>query len=256
MKRFIIGSGWKMNNTVKECLALINELENYLGGFNALPLFVLPPFTALESVGRRLIGRYIKFGAQNMHWEVSGAYTGEISAPMLVELGCTYVELNHQERRAHFNENNKTTNNKLHTGLKFGLQPILCLGEEEKVGAEKARDFLDRQLREMLAGVGGKDVGRILFAYEPRWAIGQTEAASPAYIENLHGVIREILADIYGAQVAEQAWIIYGGSVDRHNAVEIAVRPNVDGLFIGRAGLKPDCFADIILSVARALGRL
>ena len=126
MKRFIIGSGWKMNNTVAASVSLLDELENELGGFAAFPLYVLPPFTALDAVGKRLgKGKQIRFGAQNMHWEASGAYTGEISAPMLKELGCEYVELNHQERRAYFNETNETTNKKVLTALKFDLKPIL-----------------------------------------------------------------------------------------------------------------------------------
>ncbi len=173
MKHFIIGSGWKMNNTVKESLALLDGLERRLAGFNAFPLYVLPPFTALAAVGERLRGRYIRFGAQNMHWEESGAYTGEISASMLTGLGCTYVELNHHERRKYFGETDETTSKKLRTALRHDLIPILCIGEEERPDESAAEGLLSAQLAALLAGVDANGARKILYAYEPRWAIGQ-----------------------------------------------------------------------------------
>ena len=257
MKRFIIGSGWKMNNNMAESIALLQALKKALGRFDDFPLFVLPPFTSLHAVGM-LLGqeKQIKFGAQNMHWQEAGAFTGEISAPMLVELGCTYVELNHQERRTYFNETNQTTNLKVLAALNHGLKPILCLGEEEKLPETLAREFLQAQMREMLDGVREDDVSEILFAYEPRWAIGTTEAAPSSHIKMVHGTIRAVLQEIYGTAVASATYIIYGGSVDQNNAVKIAIQDGVDGLFIGRAGLKAKTFSAIIQEVAQALNKI
>lgn len=254
MKRFMIGSGWKMNNTIAASLVLLKELRREFAGFEAFPLFVLPSFTALSAVAVWLGQEtWIRFGAQNMHWQESGAYTGEISAPMLKEVGCTYVELNHQERRAYFNETNQTTNLKIHTALKYDLQPILCLGEEEVLSTTATSIFLREQMREMLDGLGKEDIPKIIFAYEPRWAIGKAEAAPASHVKKVHGIIRDVLAGSYGAAVARETNIIYGGSVDGSNAVDIAVQDGVDGLFIGRAGLRADVFSSIIKDVERAL---
>ncbi|MDR3589530.1 MAG: triose-phosphate isomerase [Negativicutes bacterium] len=255
MKHFIIGSGWKMNNTIKESLALIDELEDLLGGFDELPLYVLPSFTALAAVGERLRGRHIKFGAQNMHWAETGAYTGEVSAAMLTEVGCSYVELNHHERRTLFGETNETTNKKIHTALRHGLMPILCVGEEERLEEAEAFRVLTLQLEELLAGVEAKDAAGILYAYEPRWAIGKTAAAPPDYINWIHGLFRKILGNMYSPEIAEASYILYGGSVNKDNAMDIARKDQVNGLFIGRAGLDAASFAEIILNTVIYLRR-
>lgn len=255
MKQFIIGSGWKMNNTVAQSLNLLESLRKNLDGFDAFPIYVLPPFTALYAVGR-LLGQdgLIRFGAQNMHWEEAGAFTGEIAAPMLKEVGCTYVEINHQERRAYFAETNDTANRKIRTALKHGLKPILCLGEEELLDDEGVRGFLRTQVAELLSGVGPAEVADIIFAYEPRWAIGKADAAPASHVQKVHGIIRGVLEERCGAGIAARTFIIYGGSVDNNNAVEIAVQPDVNGLFIGRAGLDAVGFAAIIKKVGQAVG--
>jgi triosephosphate isomerase len=175
---------------------------------------------------------------------------------MLKELGCSYVELNHQERRAYFNETNGTTNKKVRTALKFELSPILCLGEEEILPDAGVRSFLQIQINEMLSGVDPEKIPNIIFAYEPRWAIGKSDAAPVAHIRKVHGIIRSILSEKYGEVLARKTYIIYGGSVDLENAVEIAVQDGVDGLFIGRCGLKAKTFASIILNVAGAIEKL
>lgn len=254
MKKFIIGSGWKMNNTIKDSLALLNDLQIKLFNFNDFPLYVLPPFTALAAVGEQLKDSHIQFGAQNMHWATEGAYTGEIAAPMLKELGCVYVELNHHERRTLFGETNETTNKKLHTALKHGLAPILCIGEEEELSRTKAAErLLAAQLTELLQGIEAKDANKILYAYEPRWAIGKSAAASPDYINWVHGLFRKVLANLYSLELAKSSYILYGGSVNLENAVAIAKEEEVNGLFIGRAGLNAASFAEIILTVADML---
>jgi triosephosphate isomerase len=253
-KRFLIGSGWKMHNTVAASLTLLRRLRDALGDFDAFPLFVLPPFTALSAVGAALgPDNLIRFGAQNMHWRESGPYTGEIAAPMLTELGCRYVELNHQERRACCGETNETANRKVLAALAHGLTPILCLGEERILPEEGLRAFLREQVSELLRDVAPERVADIVFAYEPRWAIGVAEAASPAHVAKVHGLIRETLGGSFGAKAAREACVIYGGSVDRTNAVELALQDGVDGLFIGRSGLDGDVFATIIRDVERAL---
>jgi triosephosphate isomerase len=255
MKNFIIGSGWKMNNTIKDSMELLNDLQIKLAQFNAFPLYVLPPFTALAAVGEQLKDSHIQWGAQNMHWETEGAYTGEIAAPMLKELGCVYVEINHHERRTLFGETNETTNRKLHTALKHGLVPILCIGEEERLVAakEEAEHLLATQLTELLKGIEAKDAAKILYAYEPRWAIGKSAAASPDYINWVHGLFRKILSNLYSSELAKNSYILYGGSVNLENAVAIAKEQEVNGLFIGRAGLNATSFAEIILTVSRML---
>ena len=253
MKPFLIGSGWKMNNTVEESLALLKGLQAELGAGTGIPLFVLPPFTALQAVGTCLQGGWIQYGAQNMHWEEAGAYTGEIAAPMLKELGCTYVEVNHQERRAYFGEANRTANLKIHTALRFGLKPILCFGEEEVLNEEQLRSFLQGQIAELVAGVSPSAVSDIIFAYEPRWAIGKAQAAPVGHIAMVHRVVRGILGEMHGRKTAQKTVNIYGGSVDRANATAIALQEGVDGLFIGRAGLEAKTFAAIIRTVSAAL---
>ena len=247
----IIGSGWKMNNTRQEAVSLVRRLKESLRDFSAFPVFVLPPFTALDAVSRELRGGNIQFGAQNMSWETGGAFTGEISAPMLVELGCKYVELNHQERRAFFNETDQSVNLKLHTAFRFGLRPILCIGEEKLEDEQESRSFLKDQLVGLLREISADNVKRILFAYEPRWAIGQTEAAGADYVERMHQTIKAVIGEMYGADEAAQAMVLYGGSVNPHNYQAIAAQLNVNGLFIGRCGLDADIFSEIILSVAK-----
>jgi triosephosphate isomerase len=250
MKAMVIGSGWKMNNTTRGAVNLVRELKERLRGFTAFPVFVLPPFTALDAVGRELEGSNIQFGAQNMHSEISGALTGEVSAPMLVELGCRYIELNHPERRTFFNESNQAVNLKLHTAFRFDLQPVLCIGEEKEGNEQKSTLFLKRQLTELLQAIDGANVAKILFAYEPHWAIGQPEAAGADYIERMHRSIRNIIQEMYGTEIASRAVIMYGGSVNPGNYRPIAVQANVNGLFIGRCGLDAGVFSDIIISVA------
>lgn len=253
MKQFIIGSGWKMNNTIAEGLTLLTELQKRLGEFADFPLYVLPAFTALDAVGKQLKGSHLQFGAQNMHWETAGAYTGEISAPMLRELGVTYVELNHHERRTYFGETNATTNQKLHTAFRYGLTPILCIGEEERLDEEQTKGLFAQQLSELLADIPAEAAGKILYAYEPRWAIGKAAAAPPAYINGVHKLIRNILQELYGQAIAGKAYIIYGGSVNRENFQAIAREQEVNGLFIGRAGLDAAEFSEIILTTAHIL---
>ncbi len=250
MKPMVIGSGWKMNATVHDAVNLVRQLKEKLSGFSTFPVFVLPPFTALDAVSRELKGSNIRYGAQNMSWETGGAFTGEISAPMLVELGCRYVELNHQERRALFNETDRSANMKLHTAFRFGLQPVLCIGEEERGDEAGSALFLKQQLVELLRGIGEEDAVNILFAYEPRWAIGQAEAADAGYVERMHRVIRGIIGELYGSDAASRALVLYGGSVNLQNYQSIAVQPDVNGLFIGRCGLDADVYSEIILAVA------
>ena len=257
MKKFIVGSGWKMYKTNEECVELASRIKTKLGNFSDFPIVIFPPFVALDSVHRTLTDRcVVKIGAQNMHWEDEGPYTGEISARMLTQVGCRYVEINHQERRKSFHETNHTSHLKLQTALRYGLIPFLCIGEETAGTAEETIRYLDRSLRELLDGVDPKDVRKIVFAYEPRWAIGQEKSADLGHIESSHRAIRRILKDRYGERIAEESMIVYGGGIRIQNSDSITVLPDVNGLFTTGCGLDADLYSRVILNAAAAIRAL
>lgn len=249
-RRPIVGTGWKMNlgaaETVRYAEALLSRFEPC-----GVEVFVLPPFTSLAAAVSAFAGSGVGVGAQNMHWDRAGAWTGEISAPMLVEAGCRYVELAHAERLAHFGETYALVRRKLDTALKCGLTPILCLGE---TAAERrdADEVLRWQLTTALGGQIAARVPDVVFAYEPRWAIGATEAASPDYVADRHAAIRSILRENYGVEAAAQSRIIYGGSVNATNGPTLIALADVDGLFAGRFAWTPDGLTSLIRIVAQA----
>lgn len=244
-----IGTSWKMNKTICEaivyCQSLVRQLDT-IADRDRVQVFLMPPVTALAAVREHTQGRCL-VGAQNVHWEDSGAYTGEVSAPMLVELGADLVELGHSERRAHFNETDLLINRKVHQALKHGLQPLVCVGEtaaEKRFGV--APETIARQVRIALHGVAGADAARVCIAYEPVWAIGTgSEAADPSYVRDKVGHIQNVLRHSLGSAGARVP-VLYGGSVDPENASTLLCEGGCDGLFVGRAAWEPEGLVEII----------
>ncbi len=249
MRTFWIGTGWKMNKTAAEAAAYVAELVRLLPPpRDDLSLFFMPPFTALAAA-REAIGQApLLLGAQNMHWAEAGAYTGEVSARMLMEFGVDLIELGHSERRAVFGETDATVNAKVKAGLQHGLRPLVCVGEtmpEREAGASV--ETIVRQVKLAFAGVDATALGRCLVAYEPVWAIGEGGVpAEPEHVRGAHAAIRRALAE----RTPHAVPILYGGSVNPSNAARLAVEPEVDGLFIGRAAWSPEGFAELIAIVA------
>lgn len=249
--RHWIGTSWKMNKTLAEAL----DFAAGLAGAAPDPRirrFVIPPFTAARQVKARLAGTDVAVGAQNMHWEEAGAWTGEISAPMLVDCGLDLVELGHSERRAHFGETDERVGRKVETALRHGLTPLICIGEtEEDKQSGRADARLAREVEAALAGACGSEA-EILLAYEPVWAIGETGTpASPDYAEARHARIGEVAERALGRPVP----CLYGGSVNSGNCAELVSRPHIDGLFIGRSAWDVAGYLDILARCAEALSR-
>ncbi len=258
MRRLVAGTGWKMNNGMADAVRYAEALKSLISPIDtaAIDIYVLPPFTSLATAAQALAGSPVAIGGQNMHWEDSGSWTGEISASMLLETGCRYVELAHSERLQHFGETYELVRRKVDKAMSCGLIPILCLGETAQEKADgRADDVLANQILTSIGGQPSTRVPEIIMAYEPRWAIGASEAATPAYIEERHRAIRDILRRHCGQEIAEQTRIIYGGSVTPENGRDILDIPDVDGLFVGRAAWKPEGFARIVELVGEAAQR-
>ena len=245
MRKSLIAGNWKMNTSGREAVELAGAVAEGASGA-AADLAVCPPFVYLEAVAKALKGSRVALGAQNMYFEPKGAFTGEISAAMLKDVGCRYVILGHSERRHVLGENDAVIRAKVKAALAAGLDPILCVGETLKErDSSRTLSVVERQVREGLSGVGAESAGRITIAYEPVWAIGTGRNATPAQAQEVHAEIRNILAQLYGKAVAETIRIQYGGSVKPENAREILGQPDVDGALVGGASLKADSFLDI-----------
>jgi len=243
---FIAGN-WKMNNTVGEALGLVKELTKLLDGLKGVEVAVAPPFTALSEVSKSLKGSPVALAAQDLFYEDKGAFTGEISPMMLTDLGVKYAILGHSERRYILGESNELVNRKVLAALKGGLRPILCVGET--LGQRKLNltfMVVDDQLRDALNHVSKEDATKIVVAYEPVWAIGTGENATPEQAQEVHAHIRARLAYRFGPDAASEIRIQYGGSVKPENARELLDQPDVDGALVGGASLVADSFAKII----------
>lgn len=253
MRRHLAGTGWKMNIGAAETTRYAERLVPLVAGAETVDMFVLPPFTSLHAARAAFAGSPVAHGGQTMHWDEAGAWTGEISAAMLVEAGCRYVELAHSERLAHFGETYALVGRKLDRALAHGLTPILCLGEtadDRRAGRTDA--VLFEQVATALANQPPARIREIVLAYEPRWAIGAADAASPAYVAVRHAALRGYVRQVHGADAAEHTRIIYGGSVNVANGPALIALADVDGLFIGRAAWTPEGFAELVAIVARA----
>lgn len=248
MRKKIIAANWKMNMTVAEADAFLDVFLLEVGSDSSVESVIIPPFTALAKVSEHLSrGEQAKLGAQNMHWEKNGAFTGEISAQMLRELYVRYVVLGHSERRSLFGESDAIVNRKVRAALEASLRPIVCIGETlaERDGGQ-VESVLKSQLEGSLAGLSAKDLEHSVIAYEPVWAIGTGRTASPAQAQEAHAFIRRQLAQHWDAATAEKVRIQYGGSVKPQNAAELMHQPDIDGALVGGASLDPRGFAEII----------
>jgi triosephosphate isomerase len=243
---FIAGN-WKMNKTVGEALDLVRELKTAISGVKEVEVAVAPPFTALDAVRKEIEGSSIRLAAQNLYWEEKGAFTGEISPPMLKEVGCQYVIIGHSERRQLFGELDETVNRRIHAALAQGLKVIFCIGETLKERDEgKTFSVIERQIEGGLKGLGGKEMRNMVIAYEPVWAIGTGKTATPEQAEEVHRFIREEVEKLYSRQVSEEIRIQYGGSVTPENIKGLMSQPDIDGVLVGGASLKAESFSKIV----------
>jgi triosephosphate isomerase len=253
MRKPIIAGNWKMNlGDPEEALAFVRQIRPGLTAIEGIDRVLCPPFTALAVLGEILAPSQIRLGAQTMHWEVSGAHTGEISPTMLAKL-CDYVIVGHSERRAtqSLNETDSAINRKIHSAFQHGLTPIICVGEDEAQNeAGKTQEFVGQQVRAALDGLSSEQVRACVIAYEPIWAIGTGKAATPADANRTIGLtIRGTLAELYGEQAAQSVRVQYGGSVNAGNIADFMAMPEIDGALVGGASLKQD----FVLLVQRAL---
>jgi triosephosphate isomerase len=254
-RRQMAGTGWKMNFDSAAARAYAVALRSELATIEhgQTDVFVLPPFTALHEAKAAFAGSPVAIGGQNMHWDSFGAWTGEISAPMLTDAGCRYVELAHSERLQHFGETYEAVRLKVNAAFAHGLIPILCIGEmADEKAAGRTDAVLEYQVLTSLAGQSAETAQKTVLAYEPRWAIGANDAADPAYVAARHAFIRAVMAKRFGAAAADSVRIVYGGSVNQQNGSALAALADVDGLFVGRAAWTPEGFADIIRIVSHA----
>jgi triosephosphate isomerase len=252
-RKKLIAGNWKMNKTTADAIVLVKELVGIVGRQTDVDVVVCPPFTSLESVGKTLEGSTIKLGAQNMHHESNGAFTGEVSAPMLRAIFATHVILGHSERRAYFGENDAFINKKVLAALKNQLKPILCVGEtlaEREAGT--TLKVVQTQLEAGLEGVGKDLAPTVVVAYEPVWAIGTGKVATTEQAQAVHAFIRGLLTKLFTEPVAQKVRILYGGSMKPSNAPELLAQKDIDGGLIGGAALEARSFVDLVNAATAA----
>jgi triosephosphate isomerase len=251
-KKLIVGN-WKMNKTSAEAFALAGAIKKNAAIANEVDIVLCPPFTALAAVYNVINGTSIMLGGQNIHWEDSGAYTGEVSAAMLKEAGCKYAIIGHSERRKYFGETNETVSKKLKSALTVKLIPILCIGEtllEREDG--RAFQVVEDHLRGGLNGIGNEEMQRVVIAYEPVWAIGTGRVATPIEAKEMHLFVYELLDKIYGKDVSSSTRVIYGGSVTPENISSLLDESEIRGALVGGASLTAESFSQIIRAAQTA----
>lgn len=245
-RKKIVAGNWKMNVLPSQVTEFVNELKNKVNT-DEVDVIICPPFTCLPAAVSICQGTKIKVGAQNMHWEGKGAFTGEVSPSMLTDLKIEYVIIGHSERRQYFGETDETVNKKIHTALMYGLKPIVCVGETlEQREQGITYELLRMQTKLALQGLEDEQVRGIIIAYEPIWAIGTGKTATPDDANNAIAAIRGVIEESYGQDVAQQIRIQYGGSVNASNAEELFSMPDIDGGLVGGASLKADEFEKIV----------
>ncbi|MDD6095469.1 MAG: triose-phosphate isomerase [Clostridia bacterium] len=247
LRRAVIAGNWKMNMTPSEASAAVEKTAELTAGKDGCDVILCVPFIDIPAAVEAAKGTNVKIGAQNVHFEEKGAYTGEISAKMLLEAGVEYVIIGHSERRQYFGETDTTVNLRTKAALAAGLKVILCLGEvkDERVNGI-TNEIVSMQTKLDLLGVSAEDMKNVIIAYEPVWAIGTGLTATPEQADETCGVIRAALAEIYGKELAEATTIQYGGSMNNANAAELLAKVNVDGGLIGGASLVPEKFDEIV----------
>ncbi len=251
MRTPVVAGNWKMNKTVAEAGALVAAMKDGLESVRGVEVVLCPPYTALEAVGRLLDGTDIALGAQDLHHEAGGAFTGEVSPSMVAEL-CRYVIVGHSERRQWFGETDESVGRKVEAALEVGLRPVLCVGEtlEQREGGA-AQAVVERQVR---AGLARADsVEGLIVAYEPVWAIGTGRAASPEDAQAIMARVRAVIASAFGEAAANAAPVLYGGSVNPDNVDDFARQPDVDGALVGGASLEAESFVQVVRGVAAAV---
>ena len=251
-RNYLIAGNWKMNLTATESSALAKEVVQLVSQNSSVDICVSPTFTAMDAVSRTVSGSQVSLGAQNMHQEAAGAYTGEISAGMLRSLEVEYVILGHSERREYFGETDYLVNQKAVAALQGGLKPIVCVGETlEQREADQTIAVIQSQVEGGLASLSEDCADSLVIAYEPVWAIGTGKTATPEMAEAVHAEIRAMLTDLMGESAAQKIRILYGGSMKPENADELLAQANIDGGLIGGAALKANSFISLIDSAAK-----
>lgn len=236
-----------MNTVLEEATALVEELKGLVSDVKDVEVVVCPPFISLSAVQDVIKDSNIKLGAQNVYWEKSGAFTAEVSAPMLKSVGCTYAIIGHSERRSYFGETDETVNKRTFAALEEGLKPIVCVGETlEEREADKTFDVIKQQITGGLVNLTQEQMASIVIAYEPVWAIGTGKTATKEQAQEVHAFIRKLLAELFGDATAEATRIQYGGSVKPENATELMGQPDIDGALVGGAALKAASFEGIV----------
>ncbi len=254
MRKKIIAANWKMNMTIGEAESFVEGFFREMTDDGHIEVVLIPPFTALAKVSELLSNvQNIKLGAQNMHFEKGGAFTGEVSGGMLRELYVRYVVLGHSERRALFGETDATVNKKVHAAFEASLKPIVCIGETlAERDAGKVEDVLLAQLKGSLAGLSAKELLETVVAYEPVWAIGTGRTASPEQAQDAHAFIRKTIAELSDQATADKVRIQYGGSVKPENAATLMSQADIDGALVGGASLDARAFSEIVKASVRA----
>ena len=257
-RRPIVAGNWKLNKTSDEAERLAGEVVAAVDGVDGVDVVVCPTYTALERVSGVVKDTPVGLGAQNVYWEAEGAFTGEISTAMLLTCGCSHVILGHSERRQFFGETDATVNRRVKAALEAALSPIVCVGEtQEQRESGITEDVVKTQVTGSLDGLSSEEVAKLVVAYEPVWAIGTGLTATPEQAEDVHALIRAVLAEGFGQEVADGVRLQYGGSVKPDNAAVLFSQPNIDGGLIGGAALDAESFAAVVKgAVAKGVARV
>ena len=246
-RRPLIAGNWKMYKTPQEAADTAKQLVEQVREVADVDIMIAPPFTALESVSTVIKNSPVALGAQNLYWEDEGAYTGEISAPMLKSAGCQYAIIGHSERRQYFGETDKTVNQKIQAAIQVGLKPVFCIGEtEQEREAEQTLSVLDKQVRKGLERLVPEQLDTLIIAYEPVWAIGTGKTATEDQAQEVHQFIRSLIEKSFGNDLSKSIRILYGGSVKPDNILNLMAMPDIDGALVGGASLSADSFSRII----------
>jgi len=246
-RRPLIAGNWKMYKTPQQAAETAKQLVEQVHDVADIDIMIAPPFTALESVSRAIKNSPVALGAQNLYWEEEGAYTGEISAPMLKSVSCEYGIIGHSERRQYFGETDKTVNQKIQAAIRVGLKPVFCIGEtEQEREAGQTFSVLDKQVRKGLERLVPEQLDTLIIAYEPVWAIGTGKTATDDQAQEVHQFIRSLIQKSFGNDLSKSIRILYGGSVKPDNILNLMEMPDIDGALVGGASLNADSFSRIV----------